>query len=678
MRVLTRFQGQNARRFKRWIRSHYAIFASLGKTVCIGVLPVAYTLLTFGQRAFAQGSYPDSVVQHAIDSVLVSRDRPVPYLSERLDAIHAIYPSTLHLPAVETFADLLTFTPGVEARTRGANGAQADIAIRGGSFDQCLVLLNGVDITDAQTGHHNLNIPVRPEFIERVEVLTGPGARDFGAGAFAGAVNIVTKKSAGNEFYGRIAAGQYRTYEGYAQGTLRSGGVDVAAFVGGMASGGYTVNTDLLNVDAMATVSVRLGGGELGGHFGHQAKAFGANAFYSPKYPEQFEALQTTVAALRYNLQAGRFELSTHVGYRGGTDRFELFRDDAPDWYQGHNYHRTHLVTCRAAGAMRVGISKTSVAFTSRYDMIRSNTLGVPLGRPELVPGRKSDFYTKAARRGAYSVSINETLRSGILAVSLGGIATYSTAFRFVYGYGADLGITLPRRFGVRIAANRAFRLPTFTDLYYKSRTQLGDSLLRPETALTCELGVTYGAPVLSVSLDGYYRFGRDIIDWVQQPAQLDRWKATNHARVDAAGGEVSLQWVPGVIGFSMLRAAYAYNHLLSPRGPVSGSAYAFQNLEHRATLSAVCPLSGGIGIRVAAEYSKRFGTYRDVMDGNQEKGFPHRFALDVSVDYSWRALRLFLNVQNVLGAVTIDYPYVPRPGRWIMGGVCFRLAEEG
>jgi hypothetical protein len=65
-------------------------------------------------------------------------------------------------------------------------------------------------------------------------------------------------------------------------------------------------------------------------------------------------------------------------------------------------------------------------------------------------------------------------------------------------------------------------------------------------------------------------------------------------------------------------------------------------------------------------------------MDGNQEKGFPHRFALDVSVDYSWRALRLFLNVQNVLGAVTIDYPYVPRPGRWIMGGVCFRLAEEG
>ena len=664
------FQRQVPVRFTRWMHTNYAVFGSLGRAVTIGVLPIVYTTLTFGQRAFGQSSYPDSLAQHAIDSVLVEREKPKPYLSERLDAIHIVYPASLRLPAAPAFADLLTFTPGVEARTRGAYGAQADIAIRGGGFDQCLVLLNGVDITDAQTGHHNLNIPVRPEFIERVEVLTGPGARSFGAGAFSGAINIITKQQSANGFHGKLAGGQYSTFDGCMQGFLKGRAVDAAGFVAGTSTGGYATNTDLLDFDAFATASARLGEGTLSAHLGHQSKAFGANAFYSPKYAEQFESLSTTVAAIRYGYQHGMFDLAAHVGYRGNRDRFELFRDASPAWYKGHNYHHTHLVTGRVAGGIAAGISTTSVAFNMRYDMINSSNLGIPKATPRAVPGRKDAFYVKEAQRASYSLALNETLRYGMLSATLGGMTTYNTAFKFAYGYGVDLGLTLPHDFGVRLAANRAFRLPTFTDLYYKSPTQQGDSLLRPETALTCELGFSYGTPLLSASLDAYYRFGRGIIDWVQLADRSDVWKATNHAKVDAVGGEASVQWAPGYMGFSLLRLAYAYNHLLSMGGDVTESAYAFQNLAHRATLSAVCPLPKGFGVRLAAEYSRRSGVYKDVLDDNREKAFPHRFTVDVSVDYTWRALRLFINAQNVLGQVTMDYPHVPRPGRWVTGGV--------
>lgn len=664
------FQQQKSARFTRWARAGYAVYMSLRRVVTIGVLPLIYTLFTFGQRAFAQNDYPDSLAQRNIDSVLVARERPEPYLSERLDAIHLIYPASLRLPAAATFTDVLTFAPGVEARTRGAYGAQADISIRGGGFDQCLVLLNGVDITDAQTGHHNLDIPVRPEFIERIEVLTGPGAREFGAGAFSGAINIVTRQAAANGFRGKLAGGQYSTYDAYAQGSVKSGPVQAAGFVAGVSSGGATVNTDLYCLDALATATVRLGAGEIGAHVGHQAKAFGSQSFYSPRYPNQFESQRTTLAALRYSLRQGRYGVAAHVGYRGSEDCFKLFRDAWAPWYKGHNYHHTHLLSGRIAGSFAAGPSRTTLALNARYDKILTTTNGEPLDTPRPVPGRADAFYTRAAQRASYSLALSETLRYGIFAASLGAMATYNTVFKFAYGYGIDLGFSLPGHVGLRVAANSAFRLPTFTDLYYQQKDRVGNPRLRPETSLTCEAGLTYGTPRLSASLDGYYRFGRDIIDWGQNEDDPTMWQATNRARVNAAGGEATLQWAPGWMGLGLLRATYAYNHLFSPDGVAGGSAYVFQNLAHRATLTAISPLPRGFGVRLAAEFAKRDGRYIDVLDGGKDKEFPARFSLDLSVDYTWRALRLFVSAQNVLGQVTIDYPHVPRPGRWVMGGV--------
>ena len=109
------------------------------------------------------------------------------------------------LPA-RSLPEVLAYVPGVDIRQRGPMGAQADISLRGGSFEQTLMLLNGIKLTDPQTGHHSLNLPLPLFSIQKIDVLKGPAARIYGQNAFNGAVNVITqpgrKKSADLQIFG--------------------------------------------------------------------------------------------------------------------------------------------------------------------------------------------------------------------------------------------------------------------------------------------------------------------------------------------------------------------------------------------------------------------------------------------------------------------------------------------
>jgi iron complex outermembrane receptor protein len=101
----------------------------------------------------------------------------------------------LETTPARSLPEILAFVPGLDIRQRGVTGVQADIGIRGGSFEQTLMLLNGIKLTDPQTGHHLMNIPVPLIEIDRVEVLKGPASRIFGQNAYAGAINVITQLS---------------------------------------------------------------------------------------------------------------------------------------------------------------------------------------------------------------------------------------------------------------------------------------------------------------------------------------------------------------------------------------------------------------------------------------------------------------------------------------------------
>ncbi len=134
-----------------------------------------------------------------IEEVLVVAQKAEVH-SEAARLITQITEEQIQALPIQTIADILQYLPGLDVRTRGANGVQADISMRGGTFDQVLVLLNGVSLGDCQTGHYALNIPISSAMIERIEVLQGTAVSMFGA--FSGAINIVTKS--------RVESGEWR------------------------------------------------------------------------------------------------------------------------------------------------------------------------------------------------------------------------------------------------------------------------------------------------------------------------------------------------------------------------------------------------------------------------------------------------------------------------------------
>src|SRR5665647_2759420 len=230
--------------------------------------------------------------------------------------------------AVTSLDQLLDYVAGVDIRQRGTNGTQADISIRGGSFDQVLVLLNGVNITDPQTGHFNLDIPVDLSDVTRVEILQGSSARVLGPNAFSGAINIVTEKSGKAALNAELSAGSFHNYGQSVSGNLGNDKFHSFASVSHKSSAGYMANTDfdVLNAFFQSVLNTRTVG-KFDLQLSAQQKSFGANSFYSLAYPNQFESSKTFMTALNWSLTKGHLTLNAQASWRRHHDRFELFRD---------------------------------------------------------------------------------------------------------------------------------------------------------------------------------------------------------------------------------------------------------------------------------------------------------------------------------------------------------------
>jgi iron complex outermembrane receptor protein len=127
------------------------------------------------------------------DTVTVTATRVAVPWGESGRSVEVLTGDEIEAHGVRSVPELLQLFPGLDVRRRGVHGVQADLSVRGGSFEQVLVLVDGVPVNNPQTGHHTLDLPVPVEAIERVEVLYGPGSALYGANAAGGVVQIFTK-----------------------------------------------------------------------------------------------------------------------------------------------------------------------------------------------------------------------------------------------------------------------------------------------------------------------------------------------------------------------------------------------------------------------------------------------------------------------------------------------------
>ncbi|MGC8865820.1 MAG: TonB-dependent receptor plug domain-containing protein [Bacteroidales bacterium] len=665
--------------FRRWTRKPYAVFNSLGRLIRIGVLLYTFSILREPCRAqqtdtlLMQKTLPD-------DEVVITAQRVPVLASQASRPLGIMAPELIQQLALATPAEALDLMPGVDVRQRGAPGTQADISLRGGSFDQTLILLNGINLTNPQTGHHSFDLPLVPRWLSKIEVLRGPAARIWGSNAFAGAVNLVTPFPSSDASEIQIQGGQHQliSVDGSLMRSLGKWGIFTG--IAHQSHNGFAPNTDASQQLGFARAVYSKGEEsmlDLQAGFSH--RAFGANSFYSLKYPDQFEETFAGFVSASGTIQKKRFSLTPKAYFRKHFDRFELFRYQAPSWYKGPNYHSSLIAGLQIPANLSWKGGITSLGIDGRYETILSNVLGEPLKEQQKVPMADSAFYTRQAGRYQVGVYVNHLISFNRFTLSSGTLFNWlSSLHRWEIYPGVDISYESGPNSHIYWSVNRSLRLPTYTDLYYQGPTNIANPQLKPETALAYETGWRYHAPAIATSVDLFLRKGRNLIDWVRGPGE-EKWRSVNHTRVDVYGAEFSFL-VSNSLAKSLWRMlsdvgmSYSFTHA-SKTTDTLASRYVLDPLRHKLTLTTLIQPLPSLSVGINSIYQYRVGQYIAYEKEGTEiaRAYGGSFMADIKVTFTGSNWEFSFSAQNVTNAKYYDHGGVPLPGRWFVLGLVLK-----
>lgn len=526
--------------------------------------------------------------------------------------------------------DLLRLEPSVDLRERGANGSQVDVSIRGGTFGQTLVLLDGFRMNDAQTGHHNFDLPLPLESISRVEILRGSGSTMYGSDAVGGVINFVPVKPTLTEARVRGAVGNLGINQQSALLSFVRGNFTEQFSVSRDFSSGFRPDRDYRNLALFSSTSIPTAWGTTRVTLAHNDRPFGADRFYGPY--NSWERTRTWFAGLRQDLGQAT-ELS--FAFRRHTDHFVLFRD-RPEIYT----NRHALAGYQAAIRRRERLGENARLFygiEGYRDSIVSNNLGNHLrGRGAVYAA----FDARALKRFSFQAGAREEMHRW-------GQGQFSPTL--------SVGYWLGTRAKLRAGVHRAFRMPSLTDLYYSDPANRGSADLRPERAWTSEAGVD---AILwrraRTELTFFQRNEQDVIDYARS-SPTGIWQATNIQRLTFRGIEAA---VLAPLGRSQ-EVSIRYTGLRGFREPFPGveSRYAFS-----------FPVNSGV-----VSWRARFPYH---LIARSRVGIIERFGRDpygvwdLYIAREGGRIHPFIQMSNLTGTQYEIFTGVPMPGRTIVAGL--------
>ena len=680
--IKSNYQIRNDRlTFKKWKRKNYSLFQTLHRVVIISVLAVVYFISTPALTVASDKDTSDIKMQYDIDEVEVSAQRAPAIHSQIARILSVIDKKEIEAAPVESVQELLEYIVGVDIRQRGLEGVQADISIRGGTFDQQLILLNGVNITDPQTGHHNLNLPVSLQQIERIEVLEGPAARVYGPNAFSGAINIITRVPTTKNLSLSATTGSYKYFNSEISGSFFTGDLKHIISLNRKSSNGYIDNTDFLTTNLFYSNLLEREKHKFTIQVGLTNKGFGANSFYTPKYPNQFEEINTLFTSAKW-ITNSTLHITPVIYWRRQQDRFELFRNDPPPWYPSHNYHLTNVYGTGINSWFSWGLGKSSLGAEFRSENILSNVLGELLSSPKKVPGEDATFI-KSDSRNIYSAFIEHTFYYTKWIVSFGFMGNIIS--------GSDLGInTYPgveinynvfRNFKMFGSINTSLRMPSFTDLYYSGPTNVGNPELKPERSATVEGGAKWNQEFIDGHWVVFYRKGRDIIDWTKETTE-DLWQPRNITRLNSLGSEMKLHLKPSkLLGSNYpesIELGFYANHLEKNKSNYI-SNYVLDNLKYKFTGSVTQPIFENFNVTIKTVYQDREGTYTQYISDTkvQEADYKPFWLIDCKLRYRFKGITAFFSANNLFNTFYFDIGNVVQPGRWMKTGISYDINFE-
>ncbi len=500
-----------------------------------------------------------------LDEVVITSSRiDIPF-SENSRTITVITSKEIQLCGASNVTDLLQQEAGIDIRRRGTVGMQSDLYIRGGSFDQTLLLIDGIKVEDSQTGHHTMNLALPLEVIERIEIIKGPAARIFGQNAFTGAVNIVTKNSAESVNTLGYQLGSFNQQN--ITGTLGKefDNSSIIAHASINTSDGYRYNTDFQNQNYFLKGSFNKDNNPIDvlGYF--TERNFGANGFYaSPSAINQYEETQTSLVGVSTSYKTGKFKIKPRIYWRRNQDMYVFVREN-PSIYR--NLHITN----------KIGFE----ANTSYESELGVTGFGVDLAKVFLVSNNLGN-----RDREMINVFLEHRFKlfNDKFDVTPGIAVNYFSDFKFHAFPGIDLGYDLNEKIKIYGNVGYTYRIPTYTDLYYSDPTTLGNENLDPEEAIAQELGMKYFGSKLNASLAFFNRDSDNLIDYVKENED-DRWKATNIRNLNTIGFEVNASYNFNLIDFDQtINLGYTFIKDEVKDLDINFSRYSINSLRHHLT----------------------------------------------------------------------------------------------
>jgi iron complex outermembrane receptor protein len=578
--------------------------------------------------------------------VVLGAATPVP-LAESARAVEVL-PLAKLTSLVATPIDVLRGDASIFLEQRGAGGAQADVTLRGGTFEQTLVLLNGFRINDSQTSHHNLDLPLPMEAMHSIEVLHGAGSTLHGADALAGVVDFLTAAPQGSALVLRSGFGSFGFNEQSLLGDLVRRRWSSRLTASHNLSTGFTADRDYRNETASQEdwLTTRLGLSDL--LFAASDRSYGAAGFYGD-YPS-WERTKGWFTSVRQELGT---RTQAAFGYRKHTDEYVLVRDN-PALYENNHIDGSwqaslrHTLPFAKASVMLMGLEADG-------DSIESNNLG--RHARNRAAGYLDLDLRPAAKRWNLTAGAREEGFSG------GGTQVFAPHLAGSYRVTDTLKL--------RASGGYGYRIPTYTDLYYSDPVDIPNPNLKPESAWSGEGGLDWNAgPKLTLSATGFYSRQHDAIDYVRA-AEADPWQAVNLNGLSYAGVEASATWIPVRnqtihLAWTGLHGAQAALHGLQ-------SEYVFNYPVENAHADWSAALGHWLTMRNSVQIAQR---YQQTPYPVWDLAFVHEPAAARWNRPVWNHPGLYLRLENLSNTGYEEIVGVAMPGRSITGGVTIRIGR--
>lgn len=596
------------------------------KQISLLLFSILYSIIGFSQNEPIK-----------LNEVLVTSTNRIDLpFDETSRTITIISSAQIQKSAAQNVADLLQHFAGIDVRKRGVDGMQSDLYIRGGGFDQTLVLIDGVKMDDAQTGHHLMNAMISVDNIERIEIIKGPAARIYGQNAFTGAVNIVTKKIDKNSVKANFSTGSYENHKLGFGLTRVSDNSGFQLYVEKQQSKGYRFNTDFDNLGVF-----------LKGYIGKfqlltlfNERKFGANGFYAnPNFKDQYEETQTSLVALTTNYFVDNLKITPRIYWRRNQDMY-LFLRHNPLFYR--NMHISNKVGAEVNSSYKSDYGTTGFGIDINKVSLESNNLG-------------------AHNRLVLTSFLEHRLEllDAKLDITPGVAVSYYDDFGTKAFPGIEVGYRLSNQLKTYANIGYTYRVPTYTDLYYKSSIEQGNPNLKPESALSQEIGITFSDEKFLIKVAGFNRNSDNLIDWTKDNL-TDKWQSRNFSEVTTKGIETAVDYRFKAFNFTQkLNVNYTYIEDEIKDLNVAYTRYSINSIKNQFNAQLQTQFLQFLSQQITYRYVER-------TNGQNYK------VVDAKLMGIYKQLELSLAAHNIFNEVYSETNLVPMPKANFMFGIKF------